>query len=194
VPCESRYCVALIALQLGCECRAVSLSCVVIVVVVTIVTIVVAVIIAQVHVQKRFEESGPNRHHLLGRAIHVEVVRGLLAPEAVLDNLVTGAAGHSDADPSESPEVAPRSAAVPTPLQLNAPPPPRVRRPTSSRTASASEVPASHTVAPPPLPSIAETAAAATMVAPAPLENVTVRAVMTHLPAACCTCRGGTCT
>ena len=155
----------------------------------------------QAHVQKRFEEGGPNRQHLIGSLVRVQVTRGVGGQDAILDGMVNALAraapttraalappipARSAAVSADVDAVRSTSASVPAPvkgLALAAPPAPKVKRPMSSRTG----------MLPPPLSSPAPsdsdvfaslpTAGGAGDVdsvqppapkSPAPLENVTV--------------------
>ncbi len=103
---------------------------------------------SQVHVQKRFEDlRGPTRQHLVSQLMHVEVTRGVSGPDVLLEGLITTTIDSAPATAAAAVTVVPdthadsdvdgvaSTAAAPTSVSLNAPPPPRVRRPMSSRTA-----------------------------------------------------------
>jgi hypothetical protein len=122
--------------------------------------------LVQVHVQKRFEDLwGPARQHLVSRMLRVEVTRDLAGPDAVLDSLISTTTdgpegGGEGGAPAPAPALGPAPALAPAPgpptagapgaVSLAAPPPPRVRRPASSRMVEA-----------PPLPGASAGAAAA---------------------------------
>ena len=76
-------------------------------------------------VRRRFEEGGANRAHLLGSSLEVNVSRGIAAPGRVLEGMVKAVTRADGPSPAGGAGVVPG-------MRLNAPPPPRVRRPKPS--------------------------------------------------------------
>lgn len=109
----------------------------------------------QQHVQKRFEESGPNRHHLIGRLVRVQVLRGgemidTLAAKHIAKDSTSAPVTTIGAPPPPVPsrnlgngntnvtvtggDGGNGGTIITAPTTLAPPPPPKVKRPMSSRT------------------------------------------------------------